>query len=290
MQSTSDEFERFTRSFSNCPLCGRANERKYLKAFFTSTEAGNIVLKNALMDVIDGVSHSRLMNAPHEHMMIGIPCCSCYNKAFMPVTEQRVLLTHESTSPIAGYGDMHPRKKFVLKIVTAGDNGCGKDVLLHRFVSNRFIADTSMTIGVQYHLKNITFGGVEITLQLWDFGGQERFRFLLPTYASGAKGFVLFFDLTRMQTTFSLENSWLPIVRKEDPNLPGILVGTKLDLVDHDFPAIDPCFGSEFIASTRMQGYVESSSKSAEQVDRAFHALVKAILDYNRIPYDQNLI
>nr|MDO8110732.1 Rab family GTPase [Candidatus Sigynarchaeota archaeon] len=195
-----------------------------------------------------------------------------------------------STPQISGSGNTNARKKFVLKIITASDSGCGKDVLLHRFVSNRFIADTSMTVGVQFHLKNITFGGIEITLQLWDFGGQDRFRFLLPTYTSGAKGFILFFDLTRMQTTFSLENSWLPIVRKEDPNLPGILVGTKQNLVDHDFPAIEPEFGPDFITRARMQGYVESPSNSGEQIDRAFRILLKAILDYNRIPYGQNLI
>ena len=181
------------------------------------------------------------------------------------------------------------RKKFVLKVLTAGEGGVGKTTLLHRYVSNRFIADTSMTIGVQFHLKNITFGGVECTLQLWDFGGQERFRFLLPTYASGAKGALLLFDLTRMQTTFSLESSWLPIIRKEVPDLPCILMGTKLDMVDPNFPAIEPNFGRDFVASHNLQGYIETSSKTGERVEEAFKSLVKHIFDANAITYDPNL-
>lgn len=184
---------------------------------------------------------------------------------------------------------LQPRKKFILKVITGGEGGVGKTTLLHRYVSNRFIADTSMTIGVQFHLKSITFGGVDCTLQLWDFGGQERFRFLLPTYASGAKGALLLFDLTRMMSTFQLENSWLPIIRKEDPRLPCILMGTKLDMVDPNFPAIEPNFGKDFIASHDMQGYIETSSKTGDKVDEAFRMLVKAIFDYNKIPYDPNL-
>ena len=182
-----------------------------------------------------------------------------------------------------------PKKKFVLKVLTAGDGGVGKTTLLHRYVSNRFIADTSMTIGVQFHLKNISFGGVECTLQLWDFGGQDRFRFLLPTYASGAKGALLLFDLTRMQTTFSLENSWLPIVRKEDPDLPVILMGTKLDMIDPSYPPIDPNFSQDFVRDQRLNGYIETSSKTGERVEEAFRMLVKTIFDHNNIPYDPDL-
>ena len=185
---------------------------------------------------------------------------------------------------------MGNQKKFVLKVLTAGDGGVGKTTLLHRYVSNRFMADTSMTIGVQFHLKNITFGGVDCTLQLWDFGGQDRFRFLLPTYASGAKGALLLFDLTRMHTTFSLESSWMPIVRKEDPNLPLILLGTKLDMVDPNTPMFDRSFGESFAHEHNMHGYVETSSKTGERVDEAFRMLVKTIFDYNNIAYDPNLV
>jgi small GTP-binding protein len=181
------------------------------------------------------------------------------------------------------------RKKFVLKIVVGGDGGVGKTTLLHRYVSNRFIADTSMTIGAQFHLKNITFGGVECTLMLYDFAGQERFRFLLPTFCSGAKGAILLFDLTRMQTTFSLENSWMPVLRKEDNNLPCVLMGTKLDMVDPNFPAIEPNFGRDFICSHNMHVYIETSSKTGDKVEETFRLLVKSIFDYNKIPYDPNL-
>ncbi len=66
-------------------------------------------------------------------------------------------------------------KKFILKILTAGEGGVGKTTLLHRYVEGKFSADTKMTIGVEFFLKEVVIDGKQCTLQLWDFGGQERF-------------------------------------------------------------------------------------------------------------------
>ncbi|MHA1932774.1 MAG: Rab family GTPase, partial [Promethearchaeota archaeon] len=120
-------------------------------------------------------------------------------------------------------------KKFILKILTAGEGGVGKTTILHRYVEGRFSAETKMTIGVEFFLKETMIDDKQCTLQLWDFGGQERFRFLLESYVLGAKGALLMFDLTRMTTLENLEQ-WLNIVRKGDPNLPVLFLGTKLDL------------------------------------------------------------
>ena len=66
-------------------------------------------------------------------------------------------------------------------------------------------------------------------MQLWDFGGQERFRFLLSKYVKGATGALLLHDLTN-PTSIENANEWVELVRKYNDNLPIILVGTKYDL------------------------------------------------------------
>ena len=60
-----------------------------------------------------------------------------------------------------------PKPK-VLKTIIAGDGGVGKTTLLHRYVEGKFIADTRMTIGVQFHLKEFMIGEEQIYLQIWD--------------------------------------------------------------------------------------------------------------------------
>ena len=73
-------------------------------------------------------------------------------------------------------------KKFILKILTAGEGGVGKTTLLQRYVEGKFSEETKMTIGVEFFLKEMEIDEKHCTLQLWDFGGQERFRFLLESY------------------------------------------------------------------------------------------------------------
>ncbi|MFX0099930.1 MAG: Rab family GTPase [Candidatus Hodarchaeota archaeon] len=171
------------------------------------------------------------------------------------------------------------KKHFALKIVTTGDGGVGKTTLLHKYVNNKFIEDTSMTIGVQIHSKMLFVGEYTITLQIWDFGGQDRFRFILPNYMLGCKGALMLFDLTRMASTFNLEASWLSIIRKATPDLPVLLLGTKKDMVQDGMPTFDPNFGPEFAEKNKLEGFLEVSSKTGENVEEAFQLLTRKIME-----------
>ena len=72
------------------------------------------------------------------------------------------------------------------KIIIFGDADCGKETLTQRFLTDLFVSDQTMTIGVDFEVKSLTVDGQKVKLQVWDFGGEERFRFLLPTYVRGA--------------------------------------------------------------------------------------------------------
>ncbi|MBA7534764.1 hypothetical protein ES705_27013 [subsurface metagenome] len=167
-------------------------------------------------------------------------------------------------------------QKFILKILTAGEGGVGKTTLLHRYVEGKFSANTRMTIGVEFFLKETEIDGNQCTLQLWDFGGQERFRFLLESYVLGAKGAMLMFDLTRMMTLENLEQ-WLNIVRKGDPNLPILFLGTKLDLEDEI--QVDDDYAQSFLNEYNLIDFLKISSKTGENVSQAFEILTKKILE-----------
>jgi small GTP-binding protein len=167
-------------------------------------------------------------------------------------------------------------KKFILKILTAGEGGVGKTTLLHRFVEGRFSAETKMTIGVEFFLKELELDDKHCTLQLWDFGGQERFRFLLESYVLGAKGALLMFDLTRPMTLQNLEQ-WINIVRKGDPSMPILFLGTKNDLADEIM--IQDEYALSFKEEFKLLDYLRISSKSGENVAKAFDLLTAKILE-----------
>jgi small GTP-binding protein len=171
-------------------------------------------------------------------------------------------------------------KKFVFKCLVAGQGGVGKTTLLTRAVTGNFVANTSMTIGVDFHLLNLDIDGGKVTLQLWDFGGQDRFRFMLESYVAGAKGAMLLYDLTRMRTLDNLDE-WITICRKQDPNIPILFVGTKLDRVEDIVVADD--YAREFMAPLNLFDHVKISSKDGTGVRDAFEKLARKIIELNGI-------
>ena len=171
-------------------------------------------------------------------------------------------------------------KKYIMKILTAGEGGVGKTTLLDRYVEGKFSADLKMTIGIEFFAKEIIIDEIQCILQIWDFGGEKHFRFMLESYVLGAKGALLMFDLTRPITLMNLEQ-WVNIVRKNDPDLPVLFLGTKLDLKDKI--QVEDNYALQFREKFNLFGYLKVSSKSGENVQKAFELLVKKILEQQTI-------
>ena len=72
---------------------------------------------------------------------------------------------------------------FIFKLIIVGDASTGKTSLTHRYLSGIFVDSPRLTIGVDFFSKKIKMDGKRVKLQIWDFGGEEDFRFLLPAYA-----------------------------------------------------------------------------------------------------------
>ena len=175
-------------------------------------------------------------------------------------------------------------KKYVYKILVAGQGGVGKTTLLTRIVTGKFVQNTAMTIGVEFHLLNLTLGSeddkIQTIIQLWDFGGQERFRFMLDSYVAGARGALLLYDMTRLRTLDGLDE-WVNIVRTHDKNLPILFVGTKLDRVE-DITVSDD-YAKEFLEPLNMFDHLKISSKEGTGVEQAFKKITRKVLEINGV-------
>ena len=177
-------------------------------------------------------------------------------------------------------------QKYVFKVLISGQGGVGKTTMLQRAVSGKFVQDTNMTIGVEFHLLNQSFtqagsnDPIDVTLQLWDFGGQERFRFMLNSYVAGAKGALLLYDLTRLRTLDNL-GEWVDIVRQHEKDLPILFVGTKLDRVD-DITVSDD-YAKDFLSDLNLYDLIKTSSKDGDNIKMVFRSISKRILNNNQI-------
>ncbi|MBD3352952.1 MAG: GTP-binding protein [Candidatus Lokiarchaeota archaeon] len=163
----------------------------------------------------------------------------------------------------------------IFKIIIAGDGGTGKTTLIQRYVNSVFVHNTLMTIGVQFYLKD----NGPIHLQLWDFGGQERFRFMLDSYTTGARSFAIILDATRIRTLNKLDE-WLGILKKRNPNLVGVLGMSKID--QKESIEITDDYAIE-IAEKYNMPLVKFSSKTGEGVESLFNIIM------NQCIYQLNL-
>ncbi|MHA1912978.1 MAG: Rab family GTPase [Promethearchaeota archaeon] len=165
------------------------------------------------------------------------------------------------------------------KVVIFGDAGCGKTTLTQRFLTNLFKSDTKMTIGVDFEVKSMEINEKKVKLQIWDFGGEERFRFLLPTYVRGANGALFMYDVTNYSSLAHIDD-WLLVIRKEiksdQDNFPIIVVGGKADLIeDREVTGEE---GINIAKSRGVEGFIECSSKSGENVEETFDALTRIMM------------
>jgi len=168
-------------------------------------------------------------------------------------------------------------------VVIFGDAGCGKTTLTQRFLTNLFKSDTKMTIGVDFEVKSMDINGKKVKLQIWDFGGEERFRFLLPTYVRGANGALFMYDVTNYSSLAHIDD-WMLVVRKEiksEDTFPIIVVGGKADLLDDREVTGDE--GIKIAKSRSADGFIECSSKSGENVEETFDALTRLMIQKSKL-------
>ena len=176
-----------------------------------------------------------------------------------------------------------PTRPLKKKVIVLGEGGVGKTTLLFRFVLRKFVASTKMTIGSDLLTKQLVLEippfRNEITYLLWDLAGEERFRNIIPNYTVGANCVLLMFDLTRPSTLIKL-NNWIKSLNIwDDPKVVYFLVGTKKDQVDDANRNITPEMISEFQRSHKMDSYIETSSKSGENVDLLFKLIGTKLIE-----------
>jgi small GTP-binding protein len=173
----------------------------------------------------------------------------------------------------------------IFKVVIFGDAGCGKTTLRKRFMTNQFISSTQQTIGVDFETKVLEIDGKEVKLLIWDFAGEERFRFIFPQYIYGAMGGILMYDITDY-SSFSHINNWLSVINGTTESFPIILLGSKSDL--ESFREISWRDGKRITKLMDLEEFMECSSKTGENIKETFTLLTRMMLNRNGIKITNN--
>lgn len=157
--------------------------------------------------------------------------------------------------------------------------------MLHRVATGEFVQNTKMTIGVDFRVVPVKIKDGKADLLIWDFGGEERFRFVLPSYLLGTHAVLLLYDLARDHTFYELQE-WVDLVHEHAPGVPVMLCGAKADLLgdarEWDLlpeSIVEPyaARARKFVDENGLEGHVFLSSKTGLNVERTFREVAEKL-------------
>ncbi len=201
---------------------------------------------------------------------------------------------------------------FSFKTVICGASSVGKTCLFNRYCFNSFNFDTSPTIGLNFHSIHLKIDLKEEpeekysqshqnTLQMkdpssegflinsiFDFGGQERFKPLIPKFIEGANGALLVFDSVS-QISFNKLEFWYEQLTESTGNskIPIILVASKSDLLDKvpETEIISDEVIHKFMKEKQLDGFYRTSALENFNVLVVFKELNNLMLKRQQMPY-----
>jgi len=180
---------------------------------------------------------------------------------------------------------------YCFKIVIVGGGGAGKTCLFNRYCFNSFNMNTELTIGINFHstyidieLKDEFSDKKEekcIVNSIFDFGGQDRFKPLIPRFIKGADGALLVFDSVSYSSFQQLEYWYKLLKEKLRKQIPMILVASKTDLLGKtsQMEIVKEELIQEFIEDNDLDGFYRTSALENYNVLEVFKAINSLMLE-----------
>ena len=180
----------------------------------------------------------------------------------------------------------------IIKAVVLGDSEVGKTSFTTRWTQGTFPNPEALktTVGASFDTLKATLpSGTNVTLSVWDFGGQRRFIDALKSMIVGAKIGLFFFDTSHLASLDNLYTYWVPMAQEQgnfdfmgEDGKRFLLVGNKMDLICEDSNKLDKV-KKEMESFTKRFG-IESTLISAktgvgiEQLDFKFREICDSVL------------
>lgn len=150
------------------------------------------------------------------------------------------------------------------KIILCGDGATGKSTFVKRHKTGEFLKEYIATLGAEIHPMDFFTSRGLIRLQVWDTAGQEKLSGLRDGYYIGAKGAIIFFDVSS-RITYKNVPKWYKDLTRVCEYIPIVLVGNKVNITDRKVKAKQIFF-------PRKHGlqYYDVSAKTNYQFEKPF--------------------
>eukprot|EP00531_Pseudo-nitzschia_arenysensis_P002601 CAMPEP_0116134268 /NCGR_PEP_ID=MMETSP0329-20121206/10554_1 /TAXON_ID=697910 /ORGANISM="Pseudo-nitzschia arenysensis, Strain B593" /LENGTH=295 /DNA_ID=CAMNT_0003628965 /DNA_START=222 /DNA_END=1109 /DNA_ORIENTATION=+ len=167
------------------------------------------------------------------------------------------------------------------KLVVLGDTGVGKTSLIVRFVRDAF-RRFEATAGVgTYYKKTIELEDSDVTLNIWDTCGVQRYRSVQCIFLPGASVAVVVYDVTS-ETSLGGAKYWVEDLQDRYESTMIVLVGNKIDL-----GLATPIYvEAERYAREHDIVHLGTSAKTSRNVETLFRDIARTL--YEPVNYEED--
>ena len=172
------------------------------------------------------------------------------------------------------------KEKFTFKVVVIGDGFVGKTSLIKKFTKGGFQEDYIQTIGAQWSKFEEELEGDMCKLFFWDIAGQDAFHFLRPVFYKSSLASIIVYSLEENdfgKESFKHVPNWYDEIKKFCGDIPTVLFGNKVDLVDEE--KLDDENVLKLVKKRNLIGFYRTSAKTGQNVEDAFKAIIKELHD-----------
>ena len=169
-------------------------------------------------------------------------------------------------------------RKEEYKITFVGENGVGtKTTLINRIMGLEFNESLDSSLECKYFAKRVDVGNnKEVTLNLLDTIGQEKYRQLTKIFLNNSDCIVLGYEVINKHTFEEIKNYWYQTIKDYLGCNLIYLVGNKIDLYERREVSKEEA--NEYAKSVNLR-FFEISCKTKEGLNEFYNDLVNQILE-----------
>ena len=172
---------------------------------------------------------------------------------------------------------------YTIKLLVIGDTTVGKTNFIRMFIENQFNPNYMTTSGIDLKTNTINIKNKKIRVQLWDTAGQEKYKAITKSLFLKVQGSLIVYDITN-ENSFNNLKIWVKSIKEEcGKQIPILIVGNKNDL--NEERVVDKNIASEYAKEEKID-YIETSSKTGENVLKAVTLLCEKVLDSTEFTND----
>ncbi|KAH0791442.1 small GTP-binding protein [Histomonas meleagridis] len=160
------------------------------------------------------------------------------------------------------------------RVVLIGNSFVGKTALANRHTKKEKPVNYSETVGSAFVEYTEKIDNEQVSIQLWDTAGQDKYRSLCPVYFRNVNAAILVYDVTD-QASFDALQYWMNFFHETaGAEVPVFIVGNKIDLEDDI--VVDVPMGQKF-AQEHGCLFFSTSAETGLNVEFLFQKVAETV-------------